>query len=86
MKTFEQFLIEVFIERSEDAHPEHVSNASKNYELMRSQFPFIDAVHDASIEAAKRYSDQNCQAAVMAALLTASSDSYSEPYPYDNMR
>lgn len=65
MKTFEEFLIEVFIERSTDANPDHIKNAARNYELMRSQFPFIDAVHDASIEAAQRYSNQNCEAAVI---------------------
>ncbi len=65
MKTFEELLIEVLIERPTDASDKAVRNAAKNYEKMRSMFPFIAAVHDASIEAAQRYSIQNCEAAVI---------------------
>lgn len=76
MKTFEEFLIEVFIERAEDPHPEHVKNAASNYEKMRAMFPFMDAVHEASIEAAERYSIQNVEAALLDTVIQISPDPF----------
>lgn len=62
MSTFEEFLIEIFIERASTPSPKEVQEVAANYAALRQHMQYLDAVHDAAVEASRRYSDQNVKA------------------------
>jgi hypothetical protein len=58
MKTFEDLFIAVCVERSNDPD-RSLKLSAENFESVKKVFPIIGVLHEAFVEAAKRYADQN---------------------------